>query len=72
MKKIKGSVDISMTFEEIVELNELIDRDTAKPMIQTDDESFAKCPTCGRYILIGSTTFCTDCGQRIDTENYAL
>lgn len=71
MKKITGTVDVCMTFQEVADLNVLIERDTAKPMIGLEEETLAKCPSCGRYIS-KSDKFCGKCGQRIDNETYAL
>ena len=71
MKKIRGTVDISMSFEEIIEVNALIERNIAKPMVGSEEETLAKCPTCGKYIS-KSDNFCGNCGQRIDNEAYAL
>ena len=50
MKKITGTVDVCMTFQEVADLNVLIERDTAKPMIGLEEDTLAKCPSCGRMV----------------------
>ena len=79
MKRIVGNIDISLSFDEIVEINTLIDRDIAKPMeevkytLEGEERSYYRCPICqDSLICIDSLHFCSKCGQRIDKENIAL
>lgn len=59
------------------ELNELIERNTPKPMkkyipITEGLGPWDMCPSCGRLVLTDSEKFCSACGQALDRENYEL
>lgn len=79
MNKIKGGMTITLTAEEVVGINELIERDMPMPMgryyWQTEkfknDPPQDTCGVCGR-MLAGDMNFCPVCGRRIDRENYLL
>lgn len=79
MNKIKGGMTITLTAEEVVGINELIERDMPKPMgryyWQTEqfenDPPANTCGACGRAVS-DEYVFCPYCGQRIDRENYLL
>lgn len=77
MKQITGTMSVPLTNEEVNEINALIARDEAKPIVvehQSEEYTLYKCPACGGS-LIGMTKrthFCEKCGQRIDRENIAL
>lgn len=56
-------------------LNELIEKNTPKPMVKHkyfDGTIGSKCPRCNGIILPNEFSYCPYCGQRIDTENYEL
>lgn len=77
MNKIKGSMTITLTAEEVVGINELLEKDMPKPLVEhefKDGTTTTKCPRCGRFISAvgGAWKYCPDCGQAIDTENIAL
>lgn len=71
MNKINVPVNLSLSTVDIAYINELIERDKAKPVKPTDSKGMYKCPTCGAYAY-DSDTFCDKCGQRLDTENFAI
>ena len=75
MDKLKGKVTVELTVDEWLRINQLIDRDREKPMVEykfdTTNGGMALCPSCGRVINT-NFRFCGFCGQRIDIENYAL
>lgn len=73
MNKLKGSMDVRLSLEEVNHINELIERDTAKAMKveKVGESTLEYCPTCNKLLMIGDC-FCRMCGQRIDTENKAL
>lgn len=55
----------------------LKERDTAKPCIKYQPstegiEPWGICPVCGFSILSKYAQFCSECGQRLDRENWAL
>lgn len=65
-----------MADKELIE--ELIERDTARPLIKsdliirTDGKPHGICPKCKTPILFSTFVFCPACGQRLDRENWAL
>ena len=73
MNLIRGMADIKLSVEQINELNELIVRDEALPVIpdKTEPEKWSFCPQC-RRLLNHEDNFCRECGQRVDTDNYVL
>ena len=76
MKKISGVIDVRLSTEEVAELNELIERNTAKPLVLHEYSvpnisPSHLCPNCGS-VLLTAYKFCSDCGQRLDSENIAL
>ena len=79
MNKIKGGMTITLTAEEVVGINELIERDMPMPMgryyWQTEqfknDPPQDTCGVCGR-MLSEDMNFCPVCGRRIDRDNYLL
>lgn len=77
MKKLNPKISIDLSVEEINEINELRERDTAKALVRKSykfkdkDEYYEACPICGS-IVSGTKKFCTECGQRLDAENIAL
>ena len=77
MNKLKGNITITLTAEEVVGINDLLEKDMPKPLVEhefKDGTTGTKCPRCGRFICAvgGAWNYCPDCGQRIDTENIAL
>lgn len=77
MNKIKGSMTITLTAEEVVGINELLEKDLPKPLAEHERNDGTKtmhCPRCGRYIpeFHNDWKYCPDCGQAIDIENIAL
>lgn len=71
MNKIKGSMDIRLSLDEVNHINELIARDTAKAVKADGKYDLTYCPTCGA-IVISLYKFCEVCGQRLDHDNKAL
>lgn len=55
-------------------INELIERDKAKPLKKLRWAVGAKplpaCPTCGEIVYTERGSFCVMCGQRIDKQNW--
>ena len=77
MKQLYGKVMIELNTDDIAEINELIIRDTALPVLKEEQELAGsyryKCPVCRRTIVNNDTdNFCRQCGQRLDKENIAL
>lgn len=70
MNTLKGTIDVRMTLDEINKVNELIMRDTAKAIKTDEHYNLDYCPNCNRVLLKGDT-FCSRCGQRLDTETKA-
>jgi hypothetical protein len=56
--------------EEIEVLQELVDKATAKKLVDPYDDGYeilsGYCPTCGLEQERPSDTYCVDCGQRLD------
>lgn len=71
MNKLKGSMDVKLPLEDVNQINELIERDTAKAVIADDHYNLTYCPIC-RHVPLSTDVFCSKCGQRLDTENKAL
>lgn len=73
MNKLKGSIDIKLTLEEVNTINELIERNTAKAIKvePCGSTTLGICPSCGKSFY-GKCNFCENCGQRLDHENKAL
>ena len=72
MNKLKGMIKIELTSDEFNYINELIDRDTERPMKEYNgSDRIAACPVCGKPIN-KSLYFCGWCGQRYDNQNYEL
>ena len=59
-------------------INELIERDTAKPLkkspviVRVDGKPHGHCPICDTPILFTTFNFCPYCGQRIDQTTWAI
>jgi NAD-dependent SIR2 family protein deacetylase len=68
-----GRVEAYMTMEEAVNINDLLERDKPKAVIQLKGamEDYFKCPKC-KELVYKKSKFCSACGQRLDTENFAL
>lgn len=64
MKKITEKLTLSLTLEEAVEYNNLVDRDALKQGLPTEDDTLNRCPRCGRNFN-DTAYFCSLCGQRI-------
>ena len=71
MNKVKGSMDVRLTLDEVNNINALIERDTAKAVVADEAYNLCYCPICKSIPLTGDT-FCRKCGQRLDAENKAL
>ena len=71
MNKVKGSMDVRLSLEEVNRINELIERDTAKAVIADEKYDLTYCPVC-KAIPLSTDTFCRRCGQKLDQENKAL
>lgn len=75
MKPIKGKMTVELTLEDANYVNELIERDKAKPMrslyFPITEQTLDVCPMCEK-VLNKAMPFCGTCGQRIDLDNYEL
>lgn len=71
MNKIKGSMDVRLSLDEVNHINDLIVRDTAKAVKADTNYDLTYCPVCGA-VVIESELFCSKCGQRLDHDNKAL
>lgn len=75
MEKIKATAYCTFKVDEINHLNELIERDKAKPLVEEqlveNGVVWKLCPSC-RHIISSKCVFCEECGQRLDYENIAL
>ena len=71
MNKVKGTMDVRLSLEEVNTINELIERDTARAEKVDGKYDLAYCPICSS-VTVNSYTFCPRCGQRLDHENRAL
>ena len=71
MNKVKGSMDVRLSLEEVNKINELIERDTAKAEKADEKYDLTYCPVCNS-VTINSHVFCPKCGQRLDHDNKAL
>ena len=72
LKRINETMQVRMTLDEANHINDLIERDRAKPVVLKGEErDWLHCPICdsmlGEYY-----NFCSKCGQRLDQENIAL
>lgn len=66
MKPITETVIVTLTAEEVVEINGLIKRNKAKLGIPHEDYSnLNRCPLC-RNTFGASDSFCSKCGQRLE------
>lgn len=64
MKKINQKITVNLTIEEALEYNILVDRDTLKDGLATDDDNVNRCPICGKNFT-KENYFCALCGQRV-------
>lgn len=73
MTQIRGSVDVRLSLDDVNKINELIERDTAKAIVQKKigQTILECCPYCGK-MQFSRVNFCSECGQRIDADNIAL
>lgn len=71
MNMIKGSIDIRLTLDEVNHINALLERDTAKAIVEDDKYNICYCPAC-KHVLLNGDVFCSRCGQRLDIENKSL
>lgn len=77
MKALNPRMTIEMSLDDVNHINDLIERDQAKPIkeiyLKTFNENIYECPVCG-YALgeLASTSFCRGCGQRLDVDNIEL
>lgn len=73
MDKLKGKIMLELSDEKFNYINELIERDEAKPMREykflDSERTTPICPKC-ETILGKADKFCSCCGQRIDNQNY--
>ena len=68
--RIYEPVTVTLSTFEIAHINGLLDRD--EPMsAKQNDKSYMECPKCGHSVT-SYNKFCSECGQRIDTQNIAL
>lgn len=73
MGKLKGKITLELTSDEFNYINELIERDEAKPMKEHKGEGWSTplCPRCEKVINT-NMDFCWWCGQRIMNDVYEL
>lgn len=74
MNRLKGTIEIKLTVDEVNTINELIARNTAKPMKEYKDSAsdlMALCPSC-EAVINRNFCFCQNCGQRVMTDVYEL
>lgn len=73
-----GKVNVTMSTDEAIRIKNLLNRDEERAVIKVNGTyengkpfSFFRCPVCESVILDGAK-FCSKCGQKVDTENYAF
>lgn len=71
MKKLNPMTDLGICYEDVEKINALIERDTAKAIVEDDKYNICYCPAC-KHVLLNGDVFCSRCGQRIDAENRSL
>lgn len=69
MKKIKQSITIEMTLDEVMEFNAVVERDTEKDGVAHENVRSNGCPSCGG-IFMDYMKFCPFCGQRVRFVKY--
>lgn len=69
MKKIKQSITIEMTLDEVTEFNALVERDTEKDGLAHEEIDYNRCPSCNSMFMSGMS-FCPFCGQRVRFVKY--
>lgn len=75
---IKGSVNVTISIEDVNKINELIRKDTARPVKVhhytskgLEGQTADCCPVCGT--VVGEICdYCGKCGQKIDHSNTEL
>lgn len=79
MKRMNPKMTIELTLDDVNHINELIERDKAKPCVEhrlkTLDEIIYECPACEEALGINGASgiiFCRKCGQKVDTDNIGL
>lgn len=76
-KKISGTATVTLSFENIALLNELVEKNEPLPVtehkFEYEGEQYTTlgCPRCKKIVSKGDG-YCRRCGQRVDTENIAL
>ena len=74
MDRLNGTVNVNLSVAKVNYLNELIERDKAKPMVENqiteNGRIYLECPVCRCFNT--SYNFCPNCGQRLDKENVEL
>ena len=78
MKQINETMQVRMTLEEANKINELLKRDElVAPILEEweyegEKKRRYRCPSCNASYYSTVPHFCSECGQRLDTENVAF
>lgn len=73
MNIIRAMVDVKLSIEQVNEINELIVRDEALPVLENEvlGDEWHRCPRC-KHAIFRKPNFCEQCGQRLDNDNIEL
>lgn len=72
-KKITTKLEVLMTAEEVVEYNEMVERNTEKDGLMDktcDDYKWNRCPNCN-YAFLSGIKYCNNCGQKVRFVDYS-
>ena len=72
MKTLFAKCTVTLTTDQVAELNEMIKRNEPMAVEAADDNlGLVKCPVCGNWVG-DNQNYCGSCGQKLDTENVAF
>lgn len=70
MRTLFSKVTVELTTDEVMEINELIKKATAKGVRKKGDSIY--CPSCDTFLYSSAKNYCTTCGQRIDRDVFTF